>query len=157
MNFEKRKVVLSCARRAQQKTLKTISTQINIYQNNRNFLNFKIHIFENVCSKNISKFKKGRLFWKFAFAAQYWAHLILPSTSFLFLKKQNGGAEIFSKTIQNLGFWFTARSCMPLGLPSTNFVFLKIWKCGAGSKIVFWNLWPKFVFFQKIFCSIIEH
>ena len=48
---------------------------------------------------------------------------------FFFLKKQNGGAEIFakimvsSKTIHNMGFWFTARNCMPLGLPSTAFVF----------------------------------
>ena len=42
VNVEKRKVVLSCARRAQQKTLKTISNQIHSFQNNQTFLSIEI-------------------------------------------------------------------------------------------------------------------
>ena len=131
------------------------SAQLSIFRNS-NFWNFLTFFWVTCFSKTIWNLK-------FALAAQYWADLIMPSTSFLFLKKQNGGADIFSKimfffkTIQNMGFWFTARSCMPLGLPSTTFVFFKILKCGAGSKIVFWKLSPKFVFFQKMFCGTIEH
>ena len=64
---------------------------------------------------------------EFAPAAQYWAHSILPTTSFLFLRKQNGGA-----IGHNMGFWFTARSCMLLRLLTATPVSLKIWKCGAG-------------------------
>ena len=37
-NSEKWNVVLSCARQAQQKTLKTMSTQISIFKNNQTFL-----------------------------------------------------------------------------------------------------------------------
>ena len=57
-NFEKRKVVISCARRAQQKTLKTISTQIHIFQNNQTFLNLEI-LLEPMslrCHKDVVKF-----------------------------------------------------------------------------------------------------
>ena len=82
---EKESFVLSCARRAQQKTLVPISTHIDIFQNNPPFLNFEIFcslyifqnvsstqynfpffeilIFENLCSKNISKIKKIWLFF----------------------------------------------------------------------------------------------
>ena len=89
--------MLSFARWAQQKNLKTISTQINIFQNNLNFLNleiffrnsnfwkyfFEILIFENLCSKNISKIKKAWLFFKILI----WGEIVLsvflclPSTT----------------------------------------------------------------------------
>ena len=57
-----------------------------------NFLFFEICIFENVCSKNISKFKKARLFWKILILVQIvlrvfcCAHRAQLSSTFYFSK-----------------------------------------------------------------------
>ena len=57
-----------------------------------NSLFFEIHIFENVCSKNISKFKKVRLFWKILIWLEIvlrvfcCAHRAQLGTTFLFPK-----------------------------------------------------------------------
>ena len=51
----------------------------------------------------------------FLFASQYCVYLKLPSPSFRFARKQNGGAEIFfkivffSKTVCDIEILFTAR------------------------------------------------
>ena len=128
------------------------SSQLSIFRNSH-FWNFLTFFWVTCFSKTIWNFE-------FAFATQYWAHLILPSTSFLFLKKQNGGAEIFSKimffskTIQNVGFWFTARSCMPLGLPSTTFVFFFKYESAVLAQKSFFGIYDQnLYFFKKCFAA----
>ena len=104
------------------------SAHFSFFQNS-NFWNFFTFFWVTCFSKTI-------WLWEFVLAAQYWAHSILPSTSSFFLKKQNGGAQIFakimvsSKTIHTVGFWFTARSCMPLcARVSSSILYITIVAC----------------------------